>query len=95
MLCVFDWLLKSFENTTNEASEAKHSCIKAFKGYFSLSSCFLSSAAPPEVKNFHVAHPAAPAEPASDFIIQYFSWYFFKGEKKKRKKWEKYWVKYH
>lgn len=68
--------------------------LKPFKGIFPLSSCFLSSAAPPEMKNFHVARPAAPAEPASDFIIQYFSRYFFKGGKK-GKKWKKYWVKHH
>lgn len=37
------------------------------------------------------ARPAAPAEPASDFVIQYFSQYFF--EKKKKRK--NYWVKYH
>lgn len=48
--------------------------------------------------DFPVGRPAAPLEPASDFVIQYFSQYFFgkmekKGEKKKDGK--NYWVKYH
>lgn len=35
---------------------------------------------------FLFARPDPPTEPASDFVIQYFSQYFFENEKKEKRK---------
>lgn len=96
-----DVMSPEFDLTDVRNSEhANTSCFPVFwhcSGifHFHLKSCSITSLLHATV--YLCAHPAPPAEPASDSVIQYFSQYFFEKKKKveKKKYGKNYWVKYH